>query len=350
MRKFYLSFLAILAISFSHAQLTGIKTIPGDYATIALAINDLNTVGVGAGGVTFNVAAGHTESTTSGIMLTATGIAGNPIIFQKSGAGANPNISRTDAGTNTTTTIGAMGDGIIKINGSDYVTFDGIDVNASDQGIEYGYYIDKLSATNASQNVTIKNAKVTMTKGTSAYVIGINISNGSTSLSSATGVTVTAASGRSENITLTGNTIENVHTGIYCRGSSATGFYDQNFVIGATGAGNTIQNYGGGSNTTTYGIYFIYTENVVTNDNMISNAAAGGIPHGSTIYGIMYSTIIGSLESKNNNITLANSTTSGCHWIYNGSNTTTGTVISNNSFSGTITSTTTSYAIYNNNT
>ena len=50
-----------------NAQLVGIKTIPGDYATIQLAVTELNTQGVGLGGVTFNVAAGYTESITAPI-------------------------------------------------------------------------------------------------------------------------------------------------------------------------------------------------------------------------------------------------------------------------------------------
>jgi hypothetical protein len=70
------------------AQLTGTKTIPGNYATIAAAITDLNTQGVGTGGVTFNVASGYTESTTAPLIVTATGTAANPIVFQKSGTGA----------------------------------------------------------------------------------------------------------------------------------------------------------------------------------------------------------------------------------------------------------------------
>ena len=41
------------------AQLTGIKTIPGNYATISAAVTDLNTQGVGTGGVTFNVEIGR---------------------------------------------------------------------------------------------------------------------------------------------------------------------------------------------------------------------------------------------------------------------------------------------------
>src|SRR6476660_8937313 len=61
----------------ANAQLSGTKAIPGDYATIAAAITDLNTAGVGAGGVTFNIAAGYTE-TAANITVTATGTSANP--------------------------------------------------------------------------------------------------------------------------------------------------------------------------------------------------------------------------------------------------------------------------------
>ena len=54
MRKFYvILFTAIfifVANNFSYGQLTGTKTIPGDYATIAAAVTDLNAQGVGASG------------------------------------------------------------------------------------------------------------------------------------------------------------------------------------------------------------------------------------------------------------------------------------------------------------
>ncbi|HNA96726.1 MAG TPA: hypothetical protein PK421_05790, partial [Chitinophagaceae bacterium] len=50
MRKPFLSLFAVLLTANSlFAQLTGIKTIPGDYATIATAITALNSSGVGAG-------------------------------------------------------------------------------------------------------------------------------------------------------------------------------------------------------------------------------------------------------------------------------------------------------------
>src|SRR5687767_15721763 len=81
MRKFYLLVLTLVMSVLANAQLSGPKSIPGDYPTIEAAVADLNTQGVGAGGVTFNVAAGHTETSTAIISLTATGTAANQIIF-----------------------------------------------------------------------------------------------------------------------------------------------------------------------------------------------------------------------------------------------------------------------------
>ncbi|MBK7213347.1 MAG: hypothetical protein IPH88_08685 [Bacteroidales bacterium] len=54
-KNLLIALLGILISGLSYAQLTGIKNIPADYATVALAINDLNTQGVGIGGVIFNI-------------------------------------------------------------------------------------------------------------------------------------------------------------------------------------------------------------------------------------------------------------------------------------------------------
>ncbi|MBI3194579.1 MAG: hypothetical protein HYZ34_08970, partial [Ignavibacteriae bacterium] len=320
------------------------------YPTIASFVTALNA-GTASGPIVVLVAAGHTESSTSQITLTATGTAVNTITFQKDGTGANPLVSRTDAGSNTTTSLGALGDGIIRLDGSDYVTFDGIDLSASNQGIEYGYYTHKPSGTDGCQNVTIKNSTVTMTKGTSGMVAGIYIGNGSTSVSSATGVIVTSDAGRNMNITLTGNTIQNVHAGIICRG--ATAMYDSIFTIGSqptaflAGGGNTIQNFGGGSATATYGVYFIYVSSPSVAYNTINNAGGGGSAHGLTLYGIFYSTVRGVVVGSNNAFTLANtSASSATQYIYN-SNLVTSENFSNNTFAaGTISSTGTVYLIY----
>ena len=119
-----------------------------------------------------------------------------------------------------------------------------------------------------------------MTKGTSAYVSGINISNGPTSASSATGVVVSQASGMNAVVTITGNTIQNVFAGVYVRG--ATAYYDSVITVGQSGAGNIIRNFGASAVSTTYGIYFIYVESPSVAYNTIDNEAGGGTPHNST--------------------------------------------------------------------
>jgi hypothetical protein len=335
------------------AQLTGIKTIPGDYATIAMSVTDLNTQGVGAGGVTFNIAAGYTESITTPILITATGTLSNPVVFQKSGTGTNPTITRTDAGSFSTSTLGGQGDAVMIIQGSDYVTFDAINVAATNSGVEYGYYLRKAGVTDGCKSITVKNATITMTKGTSAYVVGIYSSNNdATSLvSSATGITITSTGGRNENIIFTGNTIGSVFTGILVRGFGAASpynLYDQNITIGVLGAGNVINNYAGNAVATAYAVYLIYQTSPNVSYNTISNAGGGGVNATSTLYGIMMSSSSfgGDLVANNNSITLGQGTTSGAQCVYvsslcNSIN------INNNTFSySTFASTSTSYLIY----
>lgn len=346
--------LLVFGITPIFAQLSGTKTIPGDYATISAAVADLNTQGVGSGGVIFNVAPSYTESITSPILLTATGTAPDPITFQKSGAGINPLVTRADAGTVSTSTLGGQGDAVIIIQGSDYVTFDGIDVATNDQGIEYGYYLRKASTDDGCKFVTIKNAVIDLTKGTSGYVAGIYSSNNDAASlpSSATGITVTSTGGRNENITITGGTIQDVFAGILLRGYNHTtspyDFQDQNNVVGQNGAGNTIQNYAGNNASSAYGVYLIYQTSPNVSYNTISNAGGGGANATSTLYGIFMSSSNagGDAVFNNNNITLGQGTTSGAQGIYISPVCSSATV-NNNTFNyGTFASTTSSYMIY----
>lgn len=332
-------------------SLSGNYYIPsGNFPTIASAVNAVNNCTI-SGPVTFNVAAGYTENTTSPILLTGTGTSSNTITFKKYGTGLNPVVSRTDTGTVTTTTAGGQGDGVIIIQGSDYVTFEGINVSASSFLIEYGYYIRKANVNDGCKNVYLKNLSVTMTKGTSANVTGIYLSNNdSASLpSSTTGITVASIDGRNENIYITGDTISNVHTGIIVRGynhASPYDFYDQNIVIGQSDGGNVIKNFGGGSSSTAYGVYLIYQTSPNISYNIINNATEGANATG-TIYGILMSTSSagGNFISNNNTITLGISATSGAHCIYN-NQTCTSITINNNTFGyGTFASTTASYII-----
>jgi hypothetical protein len=360
MRKISLLIVSVLFSVFTYGQLSGIKTIPGDYATVALAIADLNAVGVAPPGVTFNIAAGYTETFPSSVegLITATGTTLNDqIIFQKSGVGANPIITRADAGTLATSTLGGQGDAVFTIQGSDYITFDGIDAVSSNQGIEYGYYLRKASVTNGCKNIVIKNSNITLTKGTSAYVIGIYSSNNDAAslVSSATGITVTSTGGRNENISILGNTISNVFAGIILRGYNHSAapydFYDQNITVGAIGAGNTIRNFAGNALASSYGVYLIYQTSPNISYNTIDNAGGGGIAATSTLYGVFQSTTNagGNFIANNNAITLSQGSTSGAHGIYN-AQPCTSININNNTFGyTTFASTTTSYMIYSSN-
>jgi|GEM_PF-696819 len=343
MRKLILLFSAVLFSTGLWALESGVKTIGVDvgYATLTEAFTTLNTNGIGTGGVTINVPAGYTESITSPLLLTATGTSLNPILFQKDGIGSNPIITRTDGGSLTTSTLGGQGDAVIIIQGSDYVTFDGINVATGNQGIEYGYYIRKASVTDGSKYVTIKNAAITMTKGTSQYVVGIYSSNNDAAslVSSASGITITSEDGRNESVVINGNTISNVHVGILLRGFAATtpfNFYDQNFVVGASGEGNTIQNFGGGSANTSYGVYMIYVNNLNVSYNTIDNTAGGGSAFTSTAYGIFTSTATSAnITISNNNVSVSSAgTTTALYGISNAAGSTAASntvIISNNS-------------------
>jgi hypothetical protein len=314
---FFAVVLMLLSTTNLMAQLTGTKTIPGDYATVSAAVTALNTQGVGTGGVTFSVASGYTQSITAPIIITATGTAANPIVFQKSGTGANPVITRTDAGGATSTTaIGANGDGIVIIEGGDFITWNGINLTSGNALIEYGIFLRKASATNACKNITISNSTISMLKGTAGTVAGINISNidQAGSFTSATGLTVTAVGGASENISIIGNTITNVHCGVYQRGFNDPTFalLDKNITVGQAGAGNTITNFGGGSTSASWGVYGIYYQNYQVNHNTINNTASGGTGFTSTGYGVFLSIsgLQGVCTSNNNVVTLAQATAS----------------------------------------
>lgn len=308
MKKCYLLLVLLFILATQlMAQLTGTKTIPGDYATVAAAVTDLNAQGVGAAGVTFNVAAGHTE-TTDIAEITATGTLANPIVFQKSGTGANPLLTRLTPGTiASTATLGSHGDGIIVINGGDYITFDGIDVrtDATFSGVgymEYGYYLKKASGTDACKNVIIKNCAITLNK-LAIYSFGVFVSN----ISGTTTVTVTSTGGRSENIKIFGNTISNCYGGVQLRGFNSAApydLYDQGNEIGDSG-GNTISNYGGGASTA-YAVYAIYQNNAKVNNNTIT----GGDGTTTTQYAIFFSTCINAnIDINYNNISISNAAT-----------------------------------------
>ncbi len=295
------------------------------YPTIASFVSALNA-GVVSCAVTCNVAAGHTETApVGGINLTKTGTAANTITFIKNGVGANP-IIYAPVGTVSLTAGITKADGIFTLNGSDYITLDGIDLRdnnvAAPGTMEFGYGIFKNSGTDGCQNNIIRNCTITLKN--SNYNTGpTNFENGSVGIimrnTTRTALTtflgVSAVSGRSDNNSFYGNTITNCYNGIVIAGYnyaiSPYTYFDQNNKIGITGSGNTIQNFGNSAgNERASAIFAVYNNNLEIRDNVIDNFAGGGF-HGYTLYGIFIScsnavaNYLQSITISNNSIKLS---------------------------------------------
>jgi len=300
-----------------NAQLSGTVTVPGTYSTVAAAITDINTQGVN-GALFVDIASGYTETApVGGYTLTATGTAANPITFRKSGVGANPLISAYAGGVGTPGT--ALQDGIFNIIGSDYITFDAIDLmdpNAANPAtMEYGYGFFKASATDGCNNNTIRNCVITLNRNNNAGggtlavdgSRGINIVN-ATYNAQTTAITVTSASGTNSNNRIYANTIQNCNYGIALIGFAAASPFtnaDTGNDIGGLSAatGNTIINYGGGTGATnaSAGIRTLAQYNLNVSYNTVNNNNGSGVSHLSTLRGIYLNTATSANAAITNN-------------------------------------------------
>ena len=321
----YVKAILLLMLFFSQkafSQLSGTFTIPGSYSSIANAVTALNTSGVGAGGATFNVAAGYTETITGTIVLTATGTSSNPIIFQKSGSGANPLITSYTG----TQSGNATPDGMWAIAGGDYITINGI--NLTDKAanttaattMEYGFGLFKLSGTDGAQNNTIKNCVVTLNRvNNTAWLtvggngsIGITVNN-TTYNAASTSITVTAASGSNSYNKFYTNTIQNCNAGIVFHGFAASSPYNLADTLNDVGGsslatGNTIINFGGGASATNPAVGVNVRDQWGFNlsYNTINNNNGSGVNHVATLRGIYTtaSSINASMNINYNTLTI----------------------------------------------
>lgn len=335
MTKTYCIFLLLLLTTTTilYAQLSGTYSIPGNYPTIAAAVTALNAAGVGTGGVTFNVAAGHTETLTAPINLTATGYASWPLVFQKSGEGPNPLITAYIGVSNSADTP----DGIWLLQGCDYVTIDGIDLYDNNSGLtrfmmEFGYGLFITDSNFGSLYNTIKNCKITLNRNNTCYN-SLTQTKGSVGILS---INAYSNSAQSEIIPPSlwvtnsynkfySNRIENCGIGILLKGYNDNSFpYDEvdkyNDIGGTSAAtGNQILNFGGGSTSDPaigIKIYYQWYSNVSYNN--IDNNNGNGINHAYELYGI-YSVISrnSTIMISQNNISLkSGSTSSYCNAIY----------------------------------
>lgn len=288
---FFATLFVLLIAGTSNAQLTGTKTVPGDYASFAAAITDLNTQGVGAGGVIINVAAGFTETAPAGgyAITTLSGSAANPIVIKKDGAGLNPTLTAA-AGQ----TAGSLNDAVIKLIGADFVTIEGftlqenpvntITAAATNDMTEWGVALLYATATDGAQNNMIKNCTITLNR---VYQNTFGIYSNSTHTPIAVGATATAtgAAGGNSGLQILGNAISNVNTGIVVVGPTAAADHNNLLVIGGMGNGNTITNFG------TTGTFSAYAN--------VSGSVNGILVRNTKNYDISYNTI----ESSNGGTT-----------------------------------------------
>lgn len=271
--------------------LTGIKTIKtsgGDYTSFTAAITALNSDGVGSGGVIFDVDAGFVSSENPLAINTITSSAANPVVFRKAGSGSNPLLQPT--GSAITTDFG------FKIDGADYITFDGIDIAVplGNTAVEYGFWIANTSASNGAQYNTIKNCTVTLNKTNTA----------SRGVLSTVPNTPASAAGANSYTKFHNLSVTNAYHGFNLTGN--TTYPDLNIEIMAVSGGTpSITNIGNNTTLITYGIFLSSIANYTISGYTINNiststGACYGIRHqgtpsygsctGNTIQGINAST------------------------------------------------------------
>jgi hypothetical protein len=306
MKKLYFfGAIFLLFVMNLEAQVTGIKNIPGDYATLALAITDLNTVGVGAGGATINVlpsnpqtapAGGYVVGGTGSVLLTTLS-SSNPLSFVGNGntiTAFSPQVA------------GAYNDAIVKIVGSDFVSISGftlqenpgntvVAAGATNTMTEWGIALLYANTTNSPQNITITGNTISLNR---LYALSYGIyANATHSITApTTSASATTASGSMSNLLIQTNIIGNVNNGIVVVGPTAAADYNNMVKIGGALAsqGNTIINYGNINPTTGLGANVSGTINGVLVRNSTSvtiqnnnlTIPTGNIGTTGTAYGI----------------------------------------------------------------
>lgn len=257
MKKIYFMFLAVF-LSFNtlnvekiNAQITGIKNIPGNYATLAIAIANLNSVGVGIGGVTLNLLAGNPQTAPiGGYRIIAVGTAANTITIKGNGN------TITASGSQP---ISSLKDAVFMIKGGDYITIDGFVIRENplntinDNGgvnnmTEWGIALLHASPTNGSQNNTIKNCTISLNKNyNNTFGIYSNTRHDTIDVQNASDIT--SAGGANSNNKIYSNNISNVGQPVVFVGSRNAAFMDSGNDIGGTSAstGNILSNWGNSS-------------------------------------------------------------------------------------------------------
>ncbi|GAA4318724.1 immunoglobulin domain-containing protein [Flaviaesturariibacter amylovorans] len=337
MRKIYALLAAVLGATSADAQLTGTKNIPGDYATLAAALTDLNTQGVGAGGVIINLTAGNAQTAPAGGFV----IGGTGSALLTTASAANTVQIRGNGNTVTASaghTAGSLTDAVFKLIGADHVALSGFVIQenagntvataASNTMTEWGVALLMASVTDGAQNNRIQNNSISLNR-TYLNTFGIYTSARHSATTPGTAAEATAASGSNSNNQVYANNISNVNFGIVMLGSSLA--MDDGNDIGGTSAatGNNITNWGGGGtsgfNSLTGNNYCVFLNHQINNNMSWNTIVSASLNQSPTTGGFLqnYSVAAPALgvttvtNVTNNTVTVTN----------NASTTTGGTVI-----------------------
>src|SRR4030095_12343126 len=239
---------------------SGTRNIPGDYATLAAAITDINTNGVlaGGGGCTLNLVAGNPQTAPAGgyAINIATNLPtlSDPLILQGNAntiTAPNPQAS------------GTLNDAIFKIIGSDFITITGFTMqeNAANTGsnppnnnmTEWGVALLYATTTNGAQNITIQNNTISLNR-TYQNTFGIYANATHAATTPTTPATATTTAGGNSGLKIYSNNISNVNNGIVVVGPLAAADNNNGVDIGGASAAtaNTITNFG---TTSTFSAY-----------------------------------------------------------------------------------------------
>ena len=349
---------SIIAIT---CPLNNTVSIPGDFNNFSDLFLVLNTCGVPAGGITVNVNAG-TVFDERPPALTATGYADRPIVIQKKGTGANPEIRQPSSAVGDidpiNSGIGAgpplntrmvVGDALIELVGTDYLTWDGIDLYAFQTGttrerMEYGLHLMRTDGTDGCQHNTFRNFSITTTTARQETA-GILASNTDPDLNL---VTVTDPAGTNSYNTFDNLTISSYH-GILLRGyddpSEPFTYYDQANQIGGSGTvdikpPSNLTGY----DLDWYGIYADYQNELTISDADITGNFQCETTDSPRSYGIAtYADPSSSIINGGSSLTIENNTIgvqtgqNGLGWfyaIYNKAGKADNVSIKNNTISG----------------
>ena len=291
------------------AQVSGVKNIPGDYATLAAAITDLNTNGVGTGGAIINLNANQTAP-SPGYNLGSTALyntlsAINPLIINGNGNSIT-GYTGTKAGSVTT----ATNDAILVLTGVDFVTIKRINfldlvanittTTCMDNAIGIYNAGTTAGSANGCQNILIDscvfNLKNQSTSGSGVFIGAFVYASG---LASSWNPFGTTPSDMHRLITVSNCNFNEIYNGVTIRSSTSV---NSQFV---TISNNTFNNYGGGT-TTCYGIYQSYHDHLT----VTGNTFVGDLLQTTTNYAIFQTTNSGGITNiEGNTINIRHNTT-----------------------------------------